>query len=74
VPQPPASGTPAVPAAPASPTSTALVEQGAPPAPEAPPLATRQDLTVALLPLALVAFTIIVIVAAAWTFLTATGA
>jgi hypothetical protein len=43
------------------------------PAAEAPPLTPRQNLGVALLPLALVAFVLLAIVAAAWTFLAAVG-
>lgn len=41
---------------------------------ESAPAPRRQRIAVAFLPLALVAFTIIALVLAAWTFLAATGA
>jgi hypothetical protein len=45
-----------------------------PPRDDEPTAAPRQRIAVAFLPLALIAFTIISLVAAAWTFLAATGA
>jgi hypothetical protein len=64
---------------PAERVTTAIVERPAdaslPPATdESPTLEGRQNLSVALLPLALVAFIIVAIVVAAWTFLAAAGA
>lgn len=64
---------------PAERSTTAIVEQppGAPQPPasaDSPALEGRQNLSVAFLPLALVAFTVLAIVAAAWTFLAAAGA
>ena len=62
---------------PAERVTTAIVERPAslPPDPaEEGTLEGRQNVSVALLPLALVAFIILAIVVAAWTFLSAAGA
>jgi hypothetical protein len=61
---PPAEGTPAVEPS----QSIALVERED----EAPPVEPRQNLTVALLPFALITFLVLSFIAAAWTFIAAT--
>jgi hypothetical protein len=63
---------------PAERVTTAIVERpqeaSEPPPAEPQTLAGRQNLSVAALPLALVAFIVVAIVVAAWTFLAAAGA
>jgi hypothetical protein len=64
---------------PAERVTTAIVERSPeaaqlPEAADSPPLEGRQNVSVALLPLALVAFITVAIVVAAWTFLAAAGA
>ncbi len=56
------------PPAESTPQSTALVERDE----EAPPVEPRQNLTVALLPFALITFLVLSFIAAAWTFIAAT--
>jgi hypothetical protein len=57
---------------PATAPETAIVEAAAPAA-EAPPAPIRRPISVAYLPLALVAFVVVAFAIAAWTFLAAGG-
>jgi hypothetical protein len=59
---------------PAPPQPPAVREPGGPTLDERPPEPRRQPISVAFMPLALVAFVVLTFVAAAWTFLAATGA
>lgn len=58
------------PSPPAPPETTALVEQQVE---HRPPLQPRQNISVAFLPLALMAFIVLAFVAAAWTLIAAVG-